>query len=110
MTHNEISFEEFRSGIGFQASNLVGNSPAETSFILQSLIKICASLGKQELTITNIVPGIRLGKDDLSAVPEIQDRIVALLENAFIAQKRLLPSNRLVIRRGEFGIQFYLDD
>lgn len=107
---NMFKYEKSRSGISFGASEIVGISPAETSSILQSVIRICESLEKQELMITNIVPNFRPGKDDLTTVPDVQDEIVDLFAIAFAAQRKSLPVNRLVLRRGEFDIRFYVRD
>ena len=108
VVNKQIRYEKTRASLSFDAADIAGFSPGEISGFLQSLIRICASLGKQELVISNIAPQVRLGKGDLGVVPSIHDEFVVHFANAFFTQGRNLPEHRLVLRRGEFDIRFYV--
>ena len=106
--NKKLRYEKTRAAISFDAADIAGLSPGEISGFLQSLIRTCALLGKQELVISNIAPQVRLGKDDLGVVPDIYDEFIAYFAKAFNAQRQNLPVHRMVLRRGEFDIRFYV--
>ncbi len=108
VVNKQVKYEKTRDSISFDAKDIAGLSPGEISGFLQSLIRICGSLGKQELVISNIAPQVQLGKGDLGVVPNIHDEFVVHFANAFFTQGRNLPEHRLVLRRGEFDIRFYV--
>lgn len=108
VVNKQVKYEKTRDSISFDAKDIAGLSPGEISDFLQSLIQICGSLGKQDLVISNIAPQVRLGKGDLGVVPNIHDEFVVHFANAFFTQGRNLPEHRLVLRRGEFDIRFYI--
>ena len=108
VVNKQVKYEKTRDSISFDAKEIAGLSPGEISGFLQSLIQICGSLGKQELIISNIAPQVQLGKGDLGVVPNIHDEFVVHFANAFFTQGRNLPEHRLVLRRGEFDIRFYI--
>ena len=108
VVNKQVKYEKTRDSISFDAEDIAGLSPGEISGFLQSLIRICGSLGKQELIISNIASQVQLGKGDLGVVPNIHDEFVVHFANAFFTQGRNLPEHRLVLRRGEFDIRFYI--
>ena len=108
VVNKQVKYEKTRDSISFDAKDIAGLSPGEISGFLQSLIRICGSLGKQELIISNIASQVQLGKGDLGVVPNIHDEFVVHFANAFFTQGRNLPEHRLVLRRGEFDIRFYI--
>jgi len=92
VVNKQVKYEKTRASISFDAADIAGLSPGEISGFLQSLIRICGSLGKQELVISNIAPQVQLGKGDLGVVPNIHDEIVAHFANASLFKDEIYQS------------------
>lgn len=77
------------------------------SFFVRA-IKFCQESQKEEFVVANIVPWIRVGRDNPSAVMQAQNDIVAIFMEAIAGRRRDIPEFRLNLRRGEFDVRFYL--
>jgi len=63
---------------------------------------------RSELLICNIAPWVKVGKSDVTRVPETQDRVMQILSDACDYLGRDIPEARLTLHFGEFDIRCYL--
>ncbi len=103
-----LAFEITYQAIEIDGRTLARDQADTVIARLGEALRIAQLRSKSELYIDNIAPEIRVGQSDTGQVPIIQDRILAHLRAACEEAGREMPTCRLDLRHGHFGIRCYL--